>query len=93
MEENPRRFSDGWSSIYLDAERPDGTSLSSTTHVSNAKASVAWLDAQKAVDSRPKIGITGYCMAGPISLASMGTNGVAITTTAGKTVIVQGPDL
>ena len=29
----------------------------------------------------------------PISLASMGTNGVAITTTAGKTVIVQGPDL
>jgi hypothetical protein len=29
----------------------------------------------------------------PISLASMGTNGVAITTTAGKTVIVEGPDL
>ncbi|HUR20660.1 MAG TPA: hypothetical protein VMZ90_07620, partial [Vicinamibacterales bacterium] len=28
----------------------------------------------------------------PISLASMGANGVAITTTAGKTVIVQGPD-
>ena len=29
----------------------------------------------------------------PISLASMGANGVAIATTAGKTVIVQGPDL
>ena len=29
----------------------------------------------------------------PISLTSMGANGVAITTTAGKTVIVQGPDL
>ncbi len=29
----------------------------------------------------------------PISLASMGANGVAITTTAGKTVILQGPDL
>jgi hypothetical protein len=29
----------------------------------------------------------------PISLASMGANGVAITTTAGKTVIVEGPDL
>jgi hypothetical protein len=29
----------------------------------------------------------------PISLASMATNGVAVTTTAGKTVIVQGPDL
>jgi hypothetical protein len=29
----------------------------------------------------------------PLSLAAMGANGVAITTTAGKTVIVQGPDL
>jgi DNA-binding beta-propeller fold protein YncE len=29
----------------------------------------------------------------PISLASMGANGVVITTTAGKTIIVQGPDL
>jgi len=29
----------------------------------------------------------------PLSLASLGTNGVAITTTSGKTVIVQGPDL
>jgi hypothetical protein len=29
----------------------------------------------------------------PISLTSMDANGVAITTTAGKTVIVQGPDL
>jgi hypothetical protein len=27
------------------------------------------------------------------TLASMGASGVAITTTAGKTVIVQGPDL
>ena len=29
----------------------------------------------------------------PISLASMGTTGVALTTVTGKTVIVQGPDL
>jgi carboxymethylenebutenolidase len=40
--------------------------LSPTTHVSDAKAFVAWLDAQKAVDTRRKIGTTGYCMGGAI---------------------------
>jgi carboxymethylenebutenolidase len=37
-----------------------------TTHVSDATAFVAWLDAQKQVDTRRKIGTTGYCMGGPI---------------------------
>jgi carboxymethylenebutenolidase len=40
--------------------------LNPTTHVTDAKAFVAWLDAQKAVDTRRKIGTTGYCMGGPI---------------------------
>jgi carboxymethylenebutenolidase len=40
--------------------------LNATTHVSDAKAFVAWLDAQKAVDTRRKIGTTGYCMGGAI---------------------------
>ena len=40
--------------------------LSPTTNVSDAKAFVAWLDAQKAVDTRRKIGTTGYCMGGSI---------------------------
>lgn len=40
--------------------------LNATTHVSDAKAFVAWLDAHKAVDTRRKIGTTGYCMGGPI---------------------------
>src|SRR3954467_4180234 len=42
-----------------DAFKYAGT-LSATTHVSDAKAFVAWLDAQKAVDKRRKIGTTGY---------------------------------
>jgi carboxymethylenebutenolidase len=41
-------------------------SLNATTHVSDAKAFVAWLDAQKAVDRKRKIGTTGYCMGGAI---------------------------
>jgi carboxymethylenebutenolidase len=34
----------------------------------DAQAFVAWLDAQKAVDTKKKIGTTGYCMGGPIVL-------------------------
>jgi carboxymethylenebutenolidase len=41
-------------------------SLNATTHVADAKAFVAWLDAQPAVDRKRKIGTTGYCMGGPI---------------------------
>jgi carboxymethylenebutenolidase len=40
--------------------------LNATTHVTDAKAFVAWLDAQPQVDKRRKIGTTGYCMGGPI---------------------------
>jgi carboxymethylenebutenolidase len=48
-----------------DAFKFAGT-LSPTTNVSDAQAFVAWLDAQKAVDTRRKIGTTGYCMGGSI---------------------------
>jgi carboxymethylenebutenolidase len=48
-----------------DAFKFAGT-LSPTTNVADAKAFVAWLDAQKAVDTRRKIGTTGYCMGGSI---------------------------
>ncbi len=40
--------------------------LNATTHVTDARAFVAFLDAQAAVDKRKKIGTTGYCMGGPI---------------------------
>jgi len=40
--------------------------LNATTHVTDAKAFVTFLDAQAAVDKRKKIGTTGYCMGGPI---------------------------
>lgn len=40
--------------------------LSADTHFSDAKAFVAFLDQQDAVDTTRKIGTTGYCMGGPI---------------------------
>ena len=42
--------------------------LNATTHVTDAKAFVAWLDSQAAVDTKKKMGTTGYCMGGPITM-------------------------
>lgn len=41
-------------------------SLDATTHITDARAFVAWLDAQPQVNRNRKMGTTGYCMGGPI---------------------------
>lgn len=43
-------------------------SLSQDTNRTDARAFVKWLDAQKAVDTNRKIGTTGYCMGGPMTM-------------------------
>lgn len=40
--------------------------LDATTHVTDARAFIAWLDSQPQVNRNRKIGTTGYCMGGPI---------------------------
>jgi carboxymethylenebutenolidase len=45
---------------------PLAKNLNATTHVTDAKAFVAFLDSQPAVDRKRRIGTTGYCMGGPI---------------------------
>jgi carboxymethylenebutenolidase len=40
--------------------------LDATTHITDARAFIAWLDSQSQVDKNRKIGTTGYCMGGPI---------------------------
>jgi carboxymethylenebutenolidase len=45
---------------------PLAQQLNATTHVTDAKAFIAWLDQQPQVDKSRKIGTTGYCMGGPI---------------------------
>jgi carboxymethylenebutenolidase len=40
--------------------------LTPTTHTTDAKAFIAWLDARSEVDKGKKIGTIGYCMGGPI---------------------------
>jgi carboxymethylenebutenolidase len=43
-------------------------SLTPDTALTDAKAFVAYLDAQPAVDKKRKMGTTGYCMGGPFTL-------------------------
>src|SRR4029077_2657562 len=45
---------------------PPAQALNATTHTTDAKAFVAFLDTQAAVSKARKIGTTGYCMGGPI---------------------------
>jgi carboxymethylenebutenolidase len=40
--------------------------LTATTHTTDAKAFITWLDARAEVDKGKKIGTIGYCMGGPI---------------------------
>jgi carboxymethylenebutenolidase len=45
---------------------PLAQALNATTHMTDAKAFIAWLDAQSSVDKNRKVGTTGYCMGGPM---------------------------
>ena len=48
-------------------------SLTPQTHVTDARAFIGWLDRQEAVDTRRKVGTTGYCMGGPIVMRTAAT--------------------
>ena len=47
--------------------RPLIQGLNDTTHMTDAKAFVGWLDRQPSVAKNRKIGTQGYCMGGPIA--------------------------
>ena len=46
---------------------PLARALNETTHMTDAKAFIAWLDEQQSVAKNRKIGTQGYCMGGPIA--------------------------
>ena len=46
---------------------PLAQALNETTHMTDAKAFIAWLDQQSSVAKNRKIGTQGYCMGGPIA--------------------------
>jgi len=45
---------------------PLAQELNAETHFTDARAFIAWLDQQAAVDTNRRIGTTGYCMGGPM---------------------------
>jgi carboxymethylenebutenolidase len=47
---------------------PLAQALNETTHMTDAKAFVAWLDRQPSVARNRKVGTQGYCMGGPMAL-------------------------
>lgn len=51
----------------IDQVRPLAQTLNETTHMTDAKAFIAWLDAQSPVAKNRKVGTQGYCMGGPIA--------------------------
>jgi carboxymethylenebutenolidase len=74
---------------------PLAQQLNATTHVSDAKAFIAWLDQQPQVDKSRKIGTTGYCMGGPITMrtaASVADRVGAAASFHGGGLVTQNPD-
>ena len=51
----------------IESVRPLAQGLNETTQTTDAKAFIAWLDAQPSVSKTRKIGTQGYCMGGPMA--------------------------
>lgn len=58
---------DAGSATPIQQVMPLAQSLNETTHMTDAKAFIAWLDKQASVAKNRKIGTQGYCMGGPIA--------------------------
>lgn len=74
--------------------RPMASMLSEATHLTDAKAFVAWLDTQACVDKKKKIGTQGYCMGGPIAFrTSIASDRVgAVATFHGGGLVTDQPN-
>jgi carboxymethylenebutenolidase len=71
------------------------STLSATTGMTDAKAFVAYLDSQPAVDKKKKIGTTGYCMGGPLVMrtaAAVPARVGAAATFHGGGLVTDKPD-
>jgi carboxymethylenebutenolidase len=74
---------------------PLAQALNATTHTTDARAFVAWLDDQDSVDEGRKVGTTGYCMGGPIVMrtaAAVPDRVGAAASFHGGGLVTDGPD-
>jgi carboxymethylenebutenolidase len=69
--------------------------LNETTHMTDAKAFVGWLDQQASVAKNKKIGTQGYCMGGPIAFrtaAAVPDRVGAVASFHGAALVANGPN-
>lgn len=74
---------------------PLAMTLSPDTHVTDARAFVAFLDRQQAVDTARPVGTIGYCMGGPIVMRTAAAVPERIGAGAsfhGSRLVTDGPD-
>lgn len=74
---------------------PLARTLNETTHMTDAKAFVGWLDQQASVAKNRKMGTQGYCMGGPMAFrtaAAMPDRIGAVATFHGGGLVTKMPD-
>ena len=74
---------------------PLAQALNATTHATDAKAFIAWLDQQQSVAKNRKIGTQGYCMGGPIAFrtaAAVPDRVGAVASFHGGGLVTQNPN-
>jgi carboxymethylenebutenolidase len=74
---------------------PLARALSETTHMTDARAFIAWLDEQKPVARNRKVGTQGYCMGGPIAFrtaAAVPGRVGAVASFHGGGLVTDAPD-
>jgi carboxymethylenebutenolidase len=79
----------------IKALMPLAQGLSETTHMTDAKAFVAWLDQQPSVAKNRKIGTQGYCMGGPMAFrtaAAVPTRVGAVASFHGGGLVTANPN-
>ena len=75
--------------------RPLAQGLSETTHMTDAKAFIGWLDQQASVAKNRKIGTQGYCMGGPMAFrtaAAMPDRVGAVASFHGGGLVTDAPN-
>jgi carboxymethylenebutenolidase len=68
---------------------PLAQGLNETTHMTDAKAFIGWLDKQPSVATNRKVGTQGYCMSGPIAFRTA----AAVPTRVGAVASFHGGGL
>jgi carboxymethylenebutenolidase len=74
---------------------PLAQTLSETTHMTDAKAFIGWLDKQTSVAKNKKMGTQGYCMGGPMAFrtaAAMPDRVGAVGSFHGGGLVTKAPD-